>query len=36
MNLYLWDKPNENTDIGGSGFNSEYRIGNHYNKAHFP
>ncbi len=36
MVLYLWGKPDENSDIGGSGFNSEYRIGNRLQQSTFP
>lgn len=36
MILYLWGKPDENSDIGGSGFNSEYRIGNRLQQSTFP
>lgn len=36
MVLYLWNKPDENNDIGGSGFNSEYRIGNRLQQSTFP
>jgi ABC-type multidrug transport system ATPase subunit len=36
MVLYLWNKADENNDIGGSGFNSEYRIGNRLQQSTFP
>lgn len=36
MVLYMWDKPDENNDIGGSGFNTEYRIGNRLSQSTFP
>ncbi|UTB33889.1 MAG: hypothetical protein NKF70_06790 [Methanobacterium sp. ERen5] len=36
MVLYLWGMPDENSDIGGSGFNSEYRIGNRLQQSTFP
>ena len=36
MVLYMWGKPDENSDIGGSGFNSEYRIGNRLQQSTFP
>ncbi len=36
MGLYLWGKPDKNSDIGGSGFNTEYRIGNRLKQSTFP
>jgi len=36
MVLYMWGQPDENNDIGGSGFNSEYRIGNRLQQSTLP
>ena len=36
MVLYLWGQPDENNDIGGSHFDTEYRIGNRLQQSTFP
>ncbi len=36
MVLYMWGQPDEHCNIGGSGFNTEYRIGNRLQQSTFP